>query len=168
MVSRNAMRPALPAALLAASFGLASCGPRASPPPRLVVLYATCTLNRDAIAPYGKDVTYTPKLAAFGRESVVFARHQSETDQSGPAYASIFSGAQVDRHGVFTHPARLPDELYLAAEAFAARGYDTHFWSGHPMAAAELNYGQGVPAANIQRRKPGVADLYSLTANDAA
>ena len=147
--------------------GLGAC--RTAPPrrPRLVLLYATCTLNRDLIAPYGKDVRYTPNLAAFARESVVFTRHQTETDQSGPAFASLFSGTQVDRHGVFRHPALLPDSLYLAAEAFAAQGYETHFWSGHPMASADLNYGQGVPPENVHRRRPGAADLYALTANDA-
>lgn len=161
------MRPVPLAALLAALLTLTGC--RASPPrPRLVLLYATCTLNRDHIAPYGKDVRYTPNLAAFARESVVFLRHQTETEQSGPAFASILSGAQVDRHRIFRHPARLPDDLYLAAEAFAAQGFETHFWSGHPMAAAELNYGQGVRPENVERRVPGVANLYELTANDAS
>jgi arylsulfatase A-like enzyme len=155
------------ALLLLGLTGLGACRAETPRQPRLVLLYATCTLNRDHIAPYGKDVPYTPHLAAFARESIVFQRHQTETDQSGPAYASLFSGTQVDRHGVFRHPALLPDSLYLAAEAFAAQGYDTHFWSGHPMASADLNYGQGVRAENVHRRRPGVADLYALTANDA-
>lgn len=160
------MRRAPLAALLAAFLGLTSCWSKAPRRPRLVLLYATCTLNRDVIAPYGKHVRYTPNLAAFARDSIVFMRHHTETDQSGPAYASLFSGTQVDRHGIYRHPARLPDELYLAAEAFAAQGYETHFWSGHPMASDELNYGQGVRPENVQKRRPGVADLYSLTAND--
>jgi arylsulfatase A-like enzyme len=161
------MRRAGAALLLVGLTGLGACRAAAPRPPRLVLLYATCTLNRDHVAPYGKDVPYTPNLAAFARESIVFQRHQTETDQSGPAYASLFSGTQVDRHGVFRHPALLPDSLYLAAEAFAAQGYDTHFWSGHPMASADLNYGQGVRPANVHRRRPGVADLYALTANDS-
>jgi arylsulfatase A-like enzyme len=164
-MSAGVRRAAGVAAVLAAQLALAGCRSE-PPPPRLVLLYATCTLNRGAIAPYGKDVGYTPNLQAFARESVVFLRHQTETDQSGPAYASLFSGAQVDRHGVYRHPARLPDDLYLAAEAFAARGYETYYWSGHPMAAAELNYGQGVRPEHVMKRLPGKADLYSLTAND--
>ena len=160
---RSLLAPPMAVALLA----LGGCGGSEGTKPRLVLLYATCTLNRDSIAPYGKQVDYTPNLAAFARESVVFLRHQTETDQSGPAYASIFSGTQVDRHGVYRHPARLPEDLYLAAEAFADHGYETHFWSGHPMASADLGYGQGVRPENVHRRRPGVADLYSLTANDA-
>jgi arylsulfatase A-like enzyme len=147
--------------------GLVGLACRAPPPrPRLVLLYATCTLNRNLIAPYGPRVPYTPNLAAFARESVVFLRHHTETDQSGPAYASLFSGSQADRHGVFRHPARLPDHLHLAAEAFAAQGYETHYWSGHPMASGDLNYGQGVRPENLNQRRPGVADLYALTGSD--
>ncbi len=160
------MRFAFAAALAAAL--LLSSGCRREPShPRLVLLYAPCTVNRGVLAPYAARAPYTPNLAAFARESVVFQRHQTETDQSGPAYASLFSGAQADRHGVYRHPARLADDLYLMAEAFAEQGYETHFWSGHPMASAELNYGQGVLPGHVHHRKPGVADLYSLTANDA-
>jgi arylsulfatase A-like enzyme len=131
-----------------------------------VLLYATCTLNRGLIAPYGEHVRYTPNLARFARQSVVFMRHDTETAQSGPAFAALFSGAQVDRHGIFRHPARLPDNLYLTAEAFAAHGYETHFWSGHPMASAALNYGQGVRPENVRQRQPGVVNLFELTASD--
>jgi arylsulfatase A-like enzyme len=161
------MQRARPAAgvLAALVLGLAACRAPAPARPRLVLLYATCTLQRDLIAPYG-PATYTPSLAAFARESVVFRRHQTETDQSGPAYASLFSGAQADRHGVFRHPARLPEGLHLAAEAFGAQGYDTHYWSGHPMASVDLGYGQGVPVSNQHRRVAGVADLYEMTAGD--
>jgi arylsulfatase A-like enzyme len=134
--------------------------------PRLVLLYATCTLNRNQLAPYAPGVTWTPNLAALAREAVVFRRHQTETDQSGPAFASIFSGAQADRHGVYRHPAILDDGLYLAAEAFADQGYETHFWSGHPMASAQLNYGQGVSPDHVHARRPPTVDLYRLTAND--
>ena len=160
------MRIALATAVAAAL--LMSSGCRRDPVrPRLVLLYAPCTVNRDVLSAYAAGVRYTPNLAAFARESVVFQRHQTETDQSGPAYASLFAGAQADRHGIYRHPARLADELYLVAEAFADQGYETHFWSGHPMASADLNYGQGVLPGHVHHRKPGVADLYSLTANDA-
>ena len=162
------MRPLhLVVALLTGLVGLNSCREARPPRPRLVLLYATCTLNRGLIAPYGARVPYTPNLLAFARESVVFERHHSETDQSGPGYASLWSGSQVDRHGIYRHPARLRDDLHLAAEAFAAHGYETHFWSGHPMASADLNYGQGVRPENINRRRPGVADIYALTGSDA-
>ena len=138
-------------ALLAVGLlGVTGCAPVGSPPeePRLVVLYATCTLNRDTIAPYA-EVSYTPNLDAFARESVVFRNHQSESGQSGIAFASIFSGTQADVHGIYNHPTRLKDELYLVTEAFRDAGYDPWFFSGQVMASHDLNYGQGVPEDQV-------------------
>jgi len=168
VVPKRAPAAIITSALLAATFG-GACIRRASgiPPPRLVLLYATCTLNRGHLGAYDRAVPYTPGITAFARGATVFLRHQTETDQSGPAYASILSGAQADRHGVYGHPGRLRDDLYLLAEAFADAGYETHFWSGHPMASADLNYGQGVRPENVHVRRPGAVDIYRLTANDA-
>jgi arylsulfatase A-like enzyme len=50
---------------------------------------------------------------------------------------------------VYFHPRALPDELYLVPEAFADAGYDTFFWSGHPMASARWGYGQGIPEEHV-------------------
>jgi arylsulfatase A-like enzyme len=128
--------------------------------PRLVVLYATCSLNRKFLEPYNPAASYTPALARFARESLVFRRHQTESGQSGTAYASLFSGTQATNHRIFRHPAKLRDEVFLITEAFAPAGYDVHTWLTHLMASAELGYGQGVPAENVH------AEL--LEARDAA
>lgn len=117
--------------------------------PRLVVLYSTCTLNKNHLSPYNRDVDFTPHLDAFADNSLVFERHQTEAGQSGVAYASLFTGVQADKHGVYYHPTPLRDDLYLISEAFADAGYEVFFWSGHGMAASDLNYGQGVPSANV-------------------
>jgi arylsulfatase A-like enzyme len=116
--------------------------------PRLVLLYATCSLNKSFLSPYNNDVTYTPHLRRFAQRGVVFQRHQTEAGQSGTAFASIFSGTQAPEHGVFAHPTRLADDKLLVAEVFAAAGYETFSWLGHKMASARLNYAQGVPDKN--------------------
>ncbi len=141
------------ACLAAASLFLtASCsGKPPIPQPRLVVLYATCTLNKDFIAPYDPRVPYTPALGKFSEDAVVFQRHTTEAGVSGIAYASIFSGAHADAHQVYQHPRVLDDELYLISEAFGDAGYDVHYWQGHKMATADLNYVQGVPEENIRK-----------------
>ena len=140
-------------ALLALAVGAAGCNPGATVrppgPPRLVILYATCSLNRGALSPYAEGVPYTPNLAAFAKDAITFTRHVTEAGESGPAFASIFSGTQVDRHGIFVHPARLPDELVLVTEAFRDAGYRTFFWGGHVMASADLNFGQGVEPRRV-------------------
>lgn len=114
------------------------------PPPRLVLLYAPCTVSTRFLAPYDPSIDYTPRLARFAQEGVTFRRHQSEAGQSGVAYASLFTGLASTSHGLLRHPMRLPDDAYLIGEAFRDSGYDTFFWSGQPMASPELNYDQGV------------------------
>lgn len=157
------------AALLVTLVTASGCGRSESEPPspRLVLLFATCSVSRHHLGPYNPAVRYTPQLSAFAREGTVFQRHQTEAGQSGVAYASIMTGTQADQHGVYRHPWRLRDDVYLLAEAFADEGYETHFWSGHPMASADLNYGQGVRPANVHVRRWRQADVDSLTANDA-
>ncbi len=145
-------------------------------PPRLVILYVACTVNQAHLAPYSPDVRYTPNLAAFAAESRLFLRHVTECGQSGVDFATIFTGTPAYVHGIYDHPAVLDDRNVLIAECFAAAGYDTWFWSGHPMASVRLNYGQGVAADHVKYRermfrqatKPyDERTLVRLTANDA-
>jgi arylsulfatase A-like enzyme len=157
------------AALLAGLVSASACSSGSEGgEPRLVLLYATCTLNRHYIGPYNPDVKYTPALDAFAAEGTVFSRHSTECGQSGIAFASILSGTQADRHGVYVHPAILGDGSHLIPEAFAERGYETHFWSGHYMAAAELGYGQGVAPEHVHSSPQLKDHLESASANDAA
>ncbi len=104
--------------------------------PRLVLVIATCTVNKDYLGPYNTNVSTTPFLERFAREALVFENHYSEAEQSGTAYASIFSGNQATRHGIFAHPGWLDDSLVLLPEVFADEGYETHSWLRHGMASA--------------------------------
>jgi arylsulfatase A-like enzyme len=132
---------------------LASCrSPEAEPQPwspRLVLLYATCTVNKGFLSPYNDEVVYTPGLDKLAEKSVTFLRHYTEAGSSGIAYASILTGTQANRHGVFQMPKKLGDEVLLLPEVYASHGYDTFFWDGHGMASGSLNYGQGVSQEHI-------------------
>ena len=139
------------ALLIAAACAAAGCGGPDVPAPRLVLLYATCTLNKGFLSPYRAGVGWTPSLAAFAGRGVVFRRHETESGFSGIAFASIFSGMQADGHGVFSHPARLPDDVPTITEAFAAAGWEVYFWADHEMASPELNYAQGVAPERLFR-----------------
>lgn len=118
-------------------------------PPRLVVLYATCTLAKGFLGPYEPSVAWTPRLDAFARQGLVFRRHQTEAGLSGVAFASIFSGTQATRHGVISQPMPLADDALLITEAFAAAGFEVWFWGDHAMASPTLGYAQGVPPAHV-------------------
>jgi arylsulfatase A-like enzyme len=124
--------------------GLLACGPE-PPRPRLVLLYATCTLNADFLAPYNPRIDFTPNLRRFAEEAMVFERHDTEAGQSGIAYASLFSGTQADRHQVYRHPVVIDPEVPLVAEIYQAHGYDTYFWNFHLQASPALGFGEGVP-----------------------
>jgi len=158
---------------------LTACGaePGAKRPdgPRLVILYVACTVNKAFLSPYEARVRFTPEFQRFAAGARVLRRHVTECGQSGVDFATIFTGTQADKHGTYDHPSILAEHAVLCAERFAAAGYETWFWSGHPMASAQLGYGQGVPAANVVRRermfrrtaKPyDEAYLEKLTAND--
>lgn len=111
---------------------------------RLVMLYASCSVNKFCLSPYNSNVRYTPAIGRFASEGAVLAKHQTESGQSGVAYASIVSGSQADKHGIYNHPRKIDDSLYLITEAFAQNDYDAHHWDGHPMASYDMGYGQGV------------------------
>jgi arylsulfatase A-like enzyme len=129
-----------------------SCAvPQAPPEPRLVLLYAPCTLNREYLSPYDPAVDFTPALAAFSRDATVFERNTTESGQSGIAYASLFTGLQAPDHGVWRNPTDLDPSLYTIAEAFRDRGYETFFWAGHRLANNGYGFDQGVAASNVVR-----------------
>jgi arylsulfatase A-like enzyme len=120
---------------------------------RLVVLYAPCTVNADYLEPYREAVFFTPEIRAFSREALVFDRHQTEADQSGTAYAALLSGRQAPGHRVFSHPVAMDERPTLITEAFAAAGWDVHFWANQGMASPRHKYAQGVPRRNIVQRR---------------
>lgn len=152
--ARRAARFAAAILAVTALAAAAACRKPTSPAgPRLVVLYATCTLNKDYLSPYSPGVAFTPNLGRFRREAVTFRRHQTESGQSGTAFASIFTGSQADHHGVFRHPALLPEDLDLIGEAFRRGGYEVSAWLEHGMASGELGYGQGADPERIYDRK---------------
>jgi arylsulfatase A-like enzyme len=136
-------------ACLVAAAMLAGCAGESAPSapapaPRLVLLYATCSLNRDFIEPYNPGLRFTPNLAAFGREAVVFERHMTEAGKSAVAFASIYTAVHADVHGVYLQAMKMRDDPVMLTEAFAEMGYDTFFWDNHPLAKKALNFAQGV------------------------
>jgi arylsulfatase A-like enzyme len=126
--------------------------------PRLVVLYAVCSLNKDYLQPYTKSILYTPNIKSFAEQSVVFQRHQASSSFSGAAYASLFSGSRAYRHRIYYHPAPLSDDTFMIAEAFQENGYDTVYLNGHSYASASLNFAQGIAPENLIEWDPALSD----------
>ena len=139
--------------------GLVGCTPdQAIVEPQLVLVYATCSLNREALSPYRTSETilaptHTPNLERFSRRSAVLHRHQTESGQSGTSFASIFSGTQAPGHGVYSHPVRISDDVEMIGSRFSEGGYEAHSWLEHLMAGAHLGYAGGVPLPNRHTTK---------------
>ena len=113
--------------------------------PRLVILYAPCTISKSFLSPYNPSITNTPHHERFADGAAVFTKHQTECGESGVAYASIFTGGQAHHHGIFRHPSTMDLKVPLITEAFVANGWDVHFFGRHHMASYKLNYAQGTP-----------------------
>lgn len=108
-------------------------------------------MNASFLGPYNADVGYTPNLDRFAGESMVFERHHTEAGQTGIAFASILSGTEAHRSGIYRHPAKLPQKTFLISEAYAQAGYETFAWTRQGLASPRLGYTQGIPAANTVR-----------------
>lgn len=138
--------------LLVLLFAMACVNPEPTPAPRLVLLYAACTVNASHLSPYANsaknDPAITPRLADFAARSVVFERHMTESGQSGPAYASMFTGRHADGHGVFHHPTPIDPEIPILGQVFHDAGFYVEAWLAHVMASAELGYGRGADRAH--------------------
>lgn len=123
-----------------------------------MLLYATCTLNRDYLSPYAPLTAGTPNLARFAENAAVFQRHMTESGQSGIAFASILTGTQVDRHGVFLQPS--PLNATTATDLFADAGWEVGAWLEHDMASGELGYGP--PDSKKHKLQAGDPDFAAL------
>jgi hypothetical protein len=97
--------------------------PQAPPEPRLVLLYAPCTVNREYLSPYDPAVDFTPALEAFSRDATVFERNTTESGQSGIAYASLFTGLQAPDHGVWRNPGFSTADLSATPEVPMTPGW---------------------------------------------
>lgn len=131
------------------------------PAPRLVFLFAPCTVQAARLSPYGGPAI-TPHLDAFAAQAKVFERHVTESGQSGTAYASIFTGVQAHHHGVFHHPARLADGVETIGEVFSRGGFRVEAWLAHVMASGELGYGRGADGVRETALVPDDGDFLAL------
>lgn len=142
-----------------------------APAPRLVLVYCTCSVNKDYLAPYYPRIGYTAHLRAFAQGARVFTRQQTEAGQSGLAFASLWTGTQAMRHGVYASTDLLDGANYTMAEAFADHGFETYFWDEHGMSSYSLNFGQGVKPDHVtphmlKADDPGFVALLSKLKND--
>ena len=136
------------AVLLAACAG--ACAPPAAAPD--VLLISIDSLRADHVGAYGyqsptrPDLSTTPNLDRLvAAQGVLFEQAISTTSWTLPAHVSLLSGLCDQNHGVRDLPQRIPADVALLPEHFAAAGYRTFgAWSGpnlHPYFGFDRGFG---------------------------
>jgi hypothetical protein len=111
--------------------------------PRVVAVIVLDTLRCDHTSLYGYKRATTPELDRLGRDSVVFRRAYSTTSWTLPAHVSLFSGKNLEEHGVVTPNDRIPDDIPLAAELFQRAGFVTAAFTGGGFVEDTFGFSRG-------------------------
>lgn len=114
---RRSVRPWLAGPLLA----LCACAPEAPPN---ILLVSVDTLRADALGAYGGPVP-TPAFDRLARGGALFERAVAPAPETAPSHASLFTGRDVQAHGVVRNGISLPPGADTLAERLAAAGYAT-------------------------------------------
>lgn len=98
--------------------------------PKVFVVIVLDTLRYDHTSLYGYRRKTTPVLDALSSESLVFRNAYTTTSWTLPAHVSLFSGKNLDEHGVVTPNDRISDSYPMVAELFQEKGYVTAAFTG--------------------------------------
>ncbi|MFT7465011.1 MAG: arylsulfatase A-like enzyme [Pseudohongiellaceae bacterium] len=98
-----------------------------------VILIVLDTLRRDAVSAYGEVEGSTPVLDAFAEDGVLWEDCLANGSWTIPSHASLFTGAEVGRHGAGHARKRLREQpagegtmpLYTLAEMMGRNGWHT-------------------------------------------
>lgn len=167
---------------------LAACGdePSQAPPgaeteartkagsrPHRVVLVVLDTLRADHLEIYGYSKPTAPHLARLAARGTVFDRAHSTSSWTAPSTSSLMTGLYPVRHGVIeghfawrerqgarARPlARLPDDVPLLAERFAAAGYRTFAATTNINIGTKIGFDRGFERFVHERARPADAML---------
>lgn len=92
-----------------------------------ILIIITDQQRTDSLGCYGSTFTDTLNLDRLGRQGAVMERAYCANPVCQPARASIFTGRQPSRHGVWNNGINLPDSEVLLSHRLAKLGYRTHY-----------------------------------------
>ena len=98
--------------------------------PKVFIVIVLDTLRYDHTSLYGYSRKTTPILDQLGKEALVFRNAYTTTSWTLPAHVSLFSGKNLEEHGVVTPNDRISETYPLAAEIFQQNGYVTAAFTG--------------------------------------
>lgn len=96
-----------------------------------IILLDICSARADHFSSYGYGRPTTPQLDQFAEEAAVFERAMAQASWCLPNYASLMTGQEADRHGLYVpDSAGLSPAQMTLAERLQAAGYATAAFSG--------------------------------------
>ncbi len=121
-----------------------------------VLLIVIDTLRRDHLSCYGYFRRTSPTIDKLAKEGIFFTDVISQSSQTAPSIASLFTGLYPHNHGVYFysynqsfHPLnkdsvpKLSEQFTTMAEYFQAEGYITLGVVSNPWLKADFGYAQG-------------------------
>jgi len=117
-------RPGTARAALLALTALTACTGRGAEHPD-VLLVSIDTLRADHVGCYGAERDTTPHLDRLAARALRYERAYATSAWTLPSHASLLAGRHHVALGVETAADRLPDDVLLPVQAFAAAGYRT-------------------------------------------
>ncbi|MBL8765734.1 MAG: sulfatase-like hydrolase/transferase [Planctomycetes bacterium] len=158
--------------LVAGGIGLGGCGDNAPGPaaggPADVLLVTLDTTRFDRTAVGGAPRQRTPRLAELADRGRSFTRAYAPVPVTLPSHTTLLSGVLPTKHGLTQNGTRrVPDDLPLVQERFAARGYATAAFVSATVLDARYGLARGF--ATYDAPPPGSAERAgSRTASVAA
>jgi arylsulfatase A-like enzyme len=122
--------------------------------PKVIVVIVLDTLRYDHTSLYGYSRATTPVLESLSREGVVFRNAYTTTSWTLPAHVSLFSGKNLDEHGVVTPNDRISTGYPLIAEIFQREGYVTAAFTGGGFIDDSYGFARGF---QVYSNNPGSA-----------
>lgn len=113
------------------------------PQPRHVIVLSLDTTRADALGLYGNPRAHTPRLDAFGAESVVFEHHYSAAPTTLASHTALLTGNHPHTHGVPRNDYKVHDKNELLPELLKAQGFTTAAFLGAMPLGSHSNFTQG-------------------------
>lgn len=119
-------------------------GAAASPRRPDIVFVMLDTLRADALAPYGGDPEWMPRLNALAEDATVFTEVLANAPWTQPSVASFFTGLAPEEHGVVSIRYRMSPAVLTLAELLQSQGYETAaFVANSVIVGADSGFSRG-------------------------
>ncbi|GJM22461.1 MAG: arylsulfatase A family protein [Planctomycetota bacterium] len=125
--------------LLVGLLTLACAEPPATPPRPNVLLVVLDTLRTDHLSAYGYEPVVTRNLDEFAAQGVLFEDCLAQASWTMPSMISLMTGQPL-----FQSIYRIPSEVPVIAEHFAAGGYRTGAFVANSLVGSEAGFDRGV------------------------